>query len=154
GPPGGLDVANQKVEVQIGELRPGGVTANRLENLLKPVGNGMERLTNLGEHLALFGGEGVRFLTTPEEVVGSDEKVLDVVGIRGGHDADTGIELALKLEGLALGGLGGQLLFQEPALCFVLKTRCFLAAKLGGQGLALRLIGFAESQEPSLLTLL
>ena len=45
-------------------------------------------------------------------------------------------------------------LFQEPALCFILETFGFLAAKLRGQNLALGLIGLAECAEPSLFAFL
>jgi hypothetical protein len=105
------------------------------------------------QHRLLVRRHAVRLQAATEEIVRPHEQVLDVVGIRAGHDADVGVELRAHFQGLALRRLRGQPLLQELALG--LGVAAFLAEEqslgevhlLAGGGAVTLLLAGPSSQE-------
>ena len=135
--PGAADVGDDGAQVQPRPLRPAGVAPHRPQDLLQALGDGAERLAHLPQHVLLVVRQAVGFQAAAQQVVGPDQQVLDVVGVRAGHDADAGVELRFQFQRLLFGGLRGKALLQQSPFGFLLLVFRFLAAELVFQGLFL-----------------
>ena len=117
---------DELVEIESRHLRPVRIAAHGPEDFLQSFGHRAEGTADFEKHSGLIAGQSIGFDATGQQIVGADQQVLDVVGIRPGHDADAGVELGLHFErrflrfiGPFLQRRGVELLLQQFPVEFV-----------------------------------